>query len=171
MPTEAPSPVAQRAPFALHRIVVPIDFSEPATNALHTACGLAEKFGAELILLHVVVLPRQAEYVAAGQDFAMFGVDYGEMEAKARLESEDRLDAILTEVRTQGIKAERIIRSGDAAHEILQVAADEHADAIVIATHGYSGLARFLMGSTTERVIRHASCAVFVVRLKGAKPA
>jgi nucleotide-binding universal stress UspA family protein len=58
------------------------------------------------------------------------------------------------------------IRTGLAAHEIVEAARDLDSDLIVIATHGYTGWKHFCIGSTTERVVRTAPCPVFVVREK-----
>jgi len=56
------------------------------------------------------------------------------------------------------------VRTGKAFNEINQVASELKADLIVISTHGYTGLKHTLLGSTAERVVRHAPCAVLVVR-------
>jgi nucleotide-binding universal stress UspA family protein len=58
------------------------------------------------------------------------------------------------------------IRTGLAAHEIVEAARELDSDLIVIATHGYTGWKHFCIGSTTERVVRTAPCPVFVVREK-----
>jgi universal stress protein A len=57
-----------------------------------------------------------------------------------------------------------LVRVGNPAQEILEEAARQNSDLIVISTHGHSGLRLLLLGSTTERVVRHASCPVLVVR-------
>lgn len=164
MTTETTPPV--RPSFSLHRIVVPLDFSAPSANALQTAAGLAEKFGAELILLHVVPVMQYAEYTASYQGFVLAGVDFAKMEVDARRDADERLAPLVRELQDRGIKARGMLRHGEAAQEILLFAETEQADVIVIATHGYSGFKHFLLGSVTERVIRHAPCPVFVVRLK-----
>ena len=53
---------------------------------------------------------------------------------------------------------------GDAAAEIVRVAAEQKADLIVISSHGRTGLGRMIFGSTAEAVVRHASCPVLVVK-------
>jgi universal stress protein A len=59
-----------------------------------------------------------------------------------------------------------VVRTGPAAHEIVETARDLDSDLIVIATHGYTGWKHLCIGSTTERVVRTAPCPVFVVREK-----
>jgi nucleotide-binding universal stress UspA family protein len=58
------------------------------------------------------------------------------------------------------------VRTGLAAHEIVEAARELDSDLIVIATHGYTGWKHLCIGSTTERVVRTAPCPVFVVREK-----
>ncbi len=161
----APPMIPPPARFSLHRIIVPIDFSEPSANALNAAAELAEKFQAELCLVHVVPALLYAEYLAAYQP-ATPVIDFSKMNDGALREAEIRLGPLVEELTQRGLKARAVARSGDVAQEILDFAGLESADLIVIATHGHSGIKRFVLGSVTERLIRHAACPVFVVRLK-----
>jgi nucleotide-binding universal stress UspA family protein len=63
-----------------------------------------------------------------------------------------------------GVRATEIVRLGRAWHEIVQIAREEKVDMLVIATHGYTGLRHALLGSVAEKVVRHASCPVLIVR-------
>ncbi len=68
---------------------------------------------------------------------------------------------------TPGVRAQavvRVVRQGEPYLEILSVARELGMDLIILSTHGRTGLARVLMGSTTEKVVRHADCPVLVVR-------
>ena len=62
------------------------------------------------------------------------------------------------------IQVSAMVRDGGPAHEICQVAETEPADLIIISTHGHTGFKRFMLGSVTARVLRHAPCPVLVVR-------
>ena len=64
------------------------------------------------------------------------------------------------------VNLDRAIKTGVPFHEIVTAAQQFNVDAIVIATHGYSGLKHITMGSTAERVVRHSPCAVIVVKEK-----
>ncbi|MDB6035068.1 MAG: hypothetical protein JWM16_5406 [Verrucomicrobiales bacterium] len=64
----------------------------------------------------------------------------------------------------RGLVEKNLVRTGVPYHEISNAARTLKTDLIIIATHGNTGLKHFLLGSTTERVVRHASCPVFVVR-------
>ena len=67
-------------------------------------------------------------------------------------------------IREHGFAARWLLRAGAAADEIVKAAADEHADLLVMGTHGRNGLERFFLGSVADRVIRTAPCPVLTVR-------
>ena len=140
----------------IQSILVPLDFSEPAKAAWQYAVRLAEQFGAKLILLHVV------EPVGT-PDFAYYPLmmENDKVLAKAKAE----LNQVVAQAELDPkLIGKTLVRNGAAFHEITQAAEALKADLIVIATHGYKGLKHVLLGSTTERVVRHASCPVLVVR-------
>jgi nucleotide-binding universal stress UspA family protein len=64
----------------------------------------------------------------------------------------------------QGLEVEEVITHGDAAAEIVRVAAEREVDLIVISSHGRTGFGRMIFGSTAEAVVRHARCPVLVVK-------
>jgi nucleotide-binding universal stress UspA family protein len=143
----------------LRRILVPVDFSAPSQNALTYAAALADKFAAELILLHVV------------QDLAVFFPDAvaptpvvlppGEAMAAAVREG---LDRFRRESHLGERPAREEVREGTPHAEIVAFAAEAKVDLIVMGTHGRSGLAHMFLGSVTERVLRRAPCPVLAVR-------
>ncbi|HZP42147.1 MAG TPA: universal stress protein [Candidatus Binatia bacterium] len=130
------------------RIVVPTDFSVCSMRALQRAEALAQRLGAEVVLVHVdpsVVLG--SEVAPARQD-------------AVRRE----LDGIAAVLGTRGVRARGVVRAGAPAEEILAVAMAEGADLIVMGTHGRTGLAHALLGSVAEDVVRRALCPVLTVR-------
>ena len=135
-------------------ILVPTDFSPISLKALEYACTLGTAFGAILHLLHVNDIAVEAPTLAA--------LSPPSRELKAKLLH--RLDSIAAEISapTRGLR--RHVRSGKAFNEVCEAARDLSADLIVTATHGYSGLKRILLGSTTERIVQHSFCPVLVVR-------
>jgi nucleotide-binding universal stress UspA family protein len=68
-------------------------------------------------------------------------------------------------LRRSGLKATPALTEGDPKSQIIDVASDWHADLIVLGSHGRKGLDRFLMGSVSEAVVRHAHCSVEIVRI------
>ncbi len=131
------------------RILVPLDFSPQSARALAYAEELARRFGAELLLLHVSELLA----VVPGSDL---------IEAKVLTAQRD-LTLLAERLRESGLTASGTVRAGAAHAEIVRVAAAERSDLIVMGTHGRGGLARALMGSVAERVVRRAGCPVLMV--------
>jgi len=151
---KAPSTVALRG---IRSLLVPIDFSPESKRALEYAVPLAKSFGGKLTLVHVVEPVATPDFA---QTFPLLAAD-DKLMAAAR----DELDRV---VRRFGGKSKlfekTLVRFGRAFHEITEVARTRKADLIVITTHGYTGLKHAFLGSTAERVVRHAPCAVLVVR-------
>lgn len=140
----------------LKSILVPIDFSPGSKKALKYALPFAEQFGAQIILLHVV------EPVAT-PDFAYFPLmmENDKVMAVARRQ----LDLLCKQEAIEPrVIAKTLARHGKPFQEIADAARTLEADLIIIATHGYTGLKHAFLGSTAERVVRHAPCPVLVVR-------
>jgi nucleotide-binding universal stress UspA family protein len=135
----------------IRTILHPTDFSDRSANALQLACALARDYCARLVVLHTETLPALAygEGVIAPDPATLFQ------------EARDRLTHL--EVPDASVRAERRFEEGDAAPTILRVAQEIHADLIVMGTHGRTGLARMLMGSVAEQVVRKAACPVLTV--------
>ncbi len=144
----------------LKKILMPTDFSACANAALAHAVDLAEQFDAELHLLHVVVL-HQDDPHSPGHSFPGLEELHQRMEEAASSEMKRSVD----ERRAAGLKiVEAQTRHIAAAPAILDYAAREDVDLIVLGTHGRRGLRRFLLGSVTEEVVRSASCPVLTYR-------
>jgi nucleotide-binding universal stress UspA family protein len=138
-------------------ILVPIDFSKHSESALAYAIPLARQFGAKLTVLHVIEPIPTADFDAA------FPI------ALENEKSKELCEGLLTNTaRKLAIEPEllerKLVRFGRPYNEIADAARTLKVDLIVIATHGYTGLKHTLMGSTAERVVRHAPCPVLVVR-------
>ncbi len=134
----------------LKRILVPIDFSTHSLNALSHACGLAQQFGAELFLLHVIE-PIQFITVSDVYD-------------EQRRRSDAELTRLGDALARQGVKVHIRVEPGVPSHVIVQAAKNGGVDMISIGTHGRTGLAHMLIGSVAERVVRSATCPVLTVR-------
>lgn len=135
----------------LQRILLPVDFSECSRKALQYAVSFARQFHAEVVLLHVVeVVPVEGHTVAVEI-----------REEAARQLSEWRKEIVSRAT----VKA--VVTEAHSAHEaIVEAARESNVDMIVLGTHGRTGLAHLVLGSTAERVVRHAPCPVLVVRAR-----
>ena len=145
-------------PIQLRTILVPVDFSEFGQKAMDYAQAFAQQFQAKVVLLHVVepmVYPENYVAVPTVSD------DINQSLMKA---AEERLAVAQTGLGAHGVKCESITRLGRPYFEITEAAKELETDVIILATHGYTGLKHVLMGSTAERVVRHAPCPVLTVR-------
>ena len=142
-------------PAMFGRILVPTDYSDPSKKALKYARRFVETFGSRVTLIHVV------EPVMS-PDFTSFplALDEDKVLEAARQRLLVLGKSTLGEAALEGV----IVRAGSPFHEISAAARDLKMDLIILATHGYTGVKRALLGSTAERVIRHAPCAVMTVR-------
>jgi len=142
----------------INRILVPIDFSSHSKNALKYAIPMAEQFGATLHLIYVVEPTIYPADLGFGQ-VVMPGV-----EDELREKGAEELKSLIAEEIGARVKATSAVRTGKPHQEILQEAAEQKIDLIVIATHGHSGVEHILFGSTAARIMRLAKCPVLIVR-------
>jgi len=148
-------------PLGFHAIMVPIDFSVHAKNALRYAVALAKQFGA---LLHLVYVVEPTIYPA---DLGFGQVVLPGVEDELREKGGEELRAMITRDIGKGVKASFAVRTGNPHQEILREAEEKRIDLIVLATHGHSGVEHMLFGSTADRVVRHATCPVLSIRPVG----
>jgi nucleotide-binding universal stress UspA family protein len=143
----------------LKQILVPIDFSDCSLRALDLAITIAQPFGARLTLLHVV------EPAVYQQNYLGIAPPLEESTQTLVEAGRERLAALSRKRVGHRLRTESLVRVGHAHSEIPDTASALSADLIVMGTHGYTGLRHALLGSTTERVVRHAVCPVLTVRL------
>lgn len=137
--------------FPIRTILHPTDFSPQSQTAFQVACALTRDYGARLVLLHVkppeilygegYLLPPDPEVI--------------------RKELQKQLNGLTP---SGGVRAERMLREGDAVHEIQVTAEELQADLIVLGTHGRTGIGRILLGSVAEGVLRRARCPVLTIK-------
>lgn len=141
------------------KIAVPTDFSEPSREGFRRACELAEHFGAELLVVHVMA---PVPIIPAGHGAVPFNVQGYQMEIEKV--SRENLDAFVAEGKCESAGVTPLIREGEVAEEIVRAAEEQGADLIVTATHGYSGWKKFILGSVTEKLVRIAPMPVLTIR-------
>jgi glycine betaine transporter len=160
------------------KILVPIDYSGHSDRALQWGASLGEKYGARLLLLHVI--PQASEGLSESRaerpdPLSPFALDspavYRAPSALEEVMSVDLVEMAQNDLKDLAIATlnERVSASptvgvGEPAKEIVRLARDEAVDLIVMGTHGRSGLRHALLGSVAETVIRTAPCPVFTVK-------
>lgn len=142
----------------LQRILAAVDFSEESRGALELAAMLAARFDASLALVHIV------EPVFGPSDVALISMTGAWSPERLMEQATVELRELRARMPVACRVVETTVRSGIAFFEITEAAKALGADLIVIGTHGYTGIKRALLGSTAEKVVRHAPCPVLVVR-------
>ena len=145
----------------MQKILVPTDFSEQANNAVDLASKLAQKTGAEVILLHVVEDNSVTSVHVTGE------IDMPDMQDRLFVlklieKAKNNLADIITEYSDINIREE--MRIGNAYHNIKDIIIDQDVDLVVMGTKGTNTLTEVLMGSNAEKVVRHAACPVLTLR-------
>jgi universal stress protein A len=143
----------------LETILVPTDFSEHAAHAFQWALAMAADWNAKIVLLHAA--PRS--YLTYPE--SVYLVDLAKLEQEILADAEKRLGELAAQKGTKTVTVETRAVLGEPVWEICQAAEQEHADLIVMGSHGRTGLSHVLLGSVAERVVRHAPCPVLVAHL------
>jgi nucleotide-binding universal stress UspA family protein len=158
-------------------ILVPLDGSELAEQVLPHVQALAEKFGSTVTLLRATLSPQElvpptGMSLPLGDAAALGNVltpgtieDFDAILAAEKSETETYLNATAERLKGHGfdVKAEHV--EGSPADVIIKRAASLHAGLVTMTTHGRSGLARALVGSVADEVVRKSACPVLLVRV------
>jgi nucleotide-binding universal stress UspA family protein len=139
-------------------ILAPVDFSDAALEALETAADLATRFGADLLLVHVVpALPDLPARVSIFKE--------GEYDHRLHDEAVRRVAALASTYRNAGLTVRSEVGvANDVGMEILRLGQAQKADLIVVASHGAGGWKELIFGSVAEKVVRLALGPVLVLR-------
>jgi nucleotide-binding universal stress UspA family protein len=140
------------------RILVPLDGSKLAEQALSHAAVQAAQFGAEIVLLKVLGPLPESSMAARG------AVRTAEA-ASAEL-AQDYLEGVAANLREQGIPTQTAVVDGRPYVEVIRFAEQNQIDLIVLSTRGYSGLSRWLLGSVADRVVRGATVPLLLVQAR-----
>ncbi len=138
------------------RILLPLDGSPLAEQALPHAAAMAERFQAELILLKVLVP------LASNLNLPLGAVKTAE--SAMRDLAIEYLDRVAARVQEKGFPIKAVTVTGRPHEEIVRFAETEPVDIVVICTRGHSGISRWLMGSVADRVARSVNVPVLLVR-------
>ncbi|WP_027389755.1 universal stress protein [Chrysiogenes arsenatis] len=143
------------------KILLPVDMSDFSLQVAEEAVNFAEKVGAqEIIILSVVnVVNYSQSYINA--------IDFDQMNSTIQRHFSKELDKLTESLKGKKIPVRSLILEGNPYAEIVDYAEKNDVDLIIIGSHGYTGIDRFLLGSVAERVVRKAKCPVLTVRMKG----
>jgi nucleotide-binding universal stress UspA family protein len=155
MLTVPPLAIDPRAERMFSRVLCPIDFSEPSASALHFAVSMTGKTNGRLMVLHAVE-PQD-------EPLEHRGIPVPDLRQELHDDAQDRVRTLLAGAH-YAQAPEVLIVVGKAYVEILRVTAERNVDTIVMGVRGRGAIDRLLLGSTTEHVVRAATCPVLTVR-------
>ncbi len=152
------------------KILVPLDGSELAECVLPHVESIAKGCGVETVMLVRVAEPIRIPVSDAEGSFYSAKL-WQQMESDSRAAAENYLNQLMNRVKYDGINFQsKVLTGGQAADMIGEYATKNEADLIVIATHGRSGVSRWVWGSVADRVLRSACVPVLMVRAPGCVP-
>ena len=141
-------------------ILLAIDGSKFSQSAIQAVMAQANPKDSALRVVHVVEpIPEYADSLSWG-----YGLQSTEVLQEEREQGQGLVARAAQQLRDAGFEVATTVEVGDAKAVILDAAAEWPADLIVLGSHGRKGLERFLMGSVSEAVARHAPCSVEIVR-------
>lgn len=143
----------------MKKVLVPVDFSDQADEALRTAIGVARAFGGEVELLHVtapvMVLPPPIDIIS-------FPTLFPDLTRRV----EESLASRRAWIAEAGLSSTTTVLQGNPHVEIVRRAKESGAELIVMGTHGRSGFGHAVLGSVAERVVHRSPCPVLVVPVR-----
>lgn len=146
------------------KILVPLDGSAPAENALNLAVDMARCYGGEVTVLQVQEEAMDVGNAAIARATGLATGSSDQASAIMRQQAEAYLRDVVLQRMDAGVQILTVVASGQAAECILRFANEQSIDLIVMATHGRTGLRRLAFGSVTEDVLHDAKCPVVVIR-------
>jgi len=147
--------------FPFKKVLCPTDFSEASLCGLALGNKMAKLWDIEIIALNVhKPIPHLPKPRVETSEVTF---DVGEYEKAVIEDARRTLEETVERLLDEGVSARIEVRIGNPAQEILQVAEEEGVDAILIATHGRTGIAHIVFGSVAQRVVRRAKCPVVTI--------
>ena len=140
----------------MKKIIVPIDFSEYSEYALETAASIAKKHNCELIVLHMLELSN-AVYTASRSSIGEEAVFYLKL-------AEQKMSKFLDRPFLEGLEITPVIKHFKVFKEINEIVDEQQIDLIVMGSHGASGVKEVIIGSNAEKVVRHSTIPVLIVK-------
>lgn len=164
---------------SIHEILVPVDGSDESAKPLVEAYELAKTFDAKIVLMHIIepytlgmeVMPMTIEddkavYETLIENISYYLNEHPELNLSIKRNDVDFEDYLVKgdEATKDGIKVVSIVKKGFSAHSEITDYANEESDLVVMSTHGRTGIARVLLGSTTAIVAQHLEKPLMTLR-------
>lgn len=154
----------------MKKILVPTDFSVAAKAATDVAAQIASTQDAQLILLHIVEIPASGGFNVEGEVLTVDNWNEKVFSMKLIGSSKQKLERLSLDLAKNGVNAIHKLRLGSPFAGIHKFITNETVDLVVMGTAGHSKLAEMIIGSNTEKVVRHAKCPVLTVHQARVKP-
>ncbi|HWA35227.1 MAG TPA: universal stress protein [Cyclobacteriaceae bacterium] len=150
----------------MKKILVPTDFSKNATVATDVAFDIAKKSGASIVLLHVIDQVTGGSFNVEGQ-IAQGDMGQRLFNMKMIQKAKAQLEKVVKDPKYKDVKVDGELRMGNAYHGMITIIGEKKVDLVVMGTAGKAN-PKDLLGSNTEKVIRHSNCPVLTVKDKPA---
>ena len=148
------------------KILLAVDGSECSQAATRAVISQFPRDRAEVRVVHADDWPNRLPTSLAFAEGPAAASDVLEMRDERLRQGEELVSRAAQQLQAAGFQTSTEVRNGDARHAILDVAAEWGPDVIVLGSHGRRGMDRFLLGSVSESVVRHALCSVEIVRAR-----
>jgi nucleotide-binding universal stress UspA family protein len=148
--------------FVIMRILVASDGSQHSEAAIDALLGQPWPAGSTVTVISVLHPPFPMVDPVIGTPLPTYDAD--KLTGSALQKAQEVAAGVVTRLGAAGFAATSMVRVGDARIEILRAAEEMNADLIMVGSHGRTGIARWLLGSVAEHVVRHATCSVQVAR-------
>jgi nucleotide-binding universal stress UspA family protein len=153
----------------MKKILVPTDFSKISVNALEVAVDIANKANSEITLLHVVEAITEDSYSVTGEWGKAENWEDKLFTVKLLEKSKAQLEKLVLDPKFSAVKVTGELRVGNAFHGMRTIITEKKVDLVVMGTSGKTKVEEIIIGSNTERVVRHAKCPVLSIHKKPAR--
>jgi len=150
----------------MKKILVPTDFSKSAQNAIDVASEIALKSNAQLILLHIVERAGGNSFNVEAQIDDSDGWEDKLFTMRLIEKGKKQLLASVDSLKQQGVRVKTELRMGTPFHGMRTIITDQNVDLVVMGTAGHTRMEEMIIGTNTEKVVRHARCPVLTVQKK-----
>jgi nucleotide-binding universal stress UspA family protein len=152
----------------MKKILVPIDFSKTSIIALDTAFDIAKKASSDITLLHIIEEPGNDSFSVQGQ------ISTDDWEDKLYMfklleKAKKQLEKVVLDPKYKDVTINSELRVGNAFHGIRTIITEQKVDLVVMGTKGTNSVSEMIIGTNTERVVRHSKVPVLTVQKKPAK--